>query len=180
MNSKKEMEAVEFGTDDFWDLADAWWTRAMQHREEFGSAEKTPSPMVGEADVERAEARFRESLLREELRELAGLGVPGLLRYLYTAELNSAEFVGLDLEPLRPDWRGYCVPVGNQRAMNVGFQITKPVSRRAGGEVEHATCQPTVDEVAQAIQVLMGWLVRNETIPGMEFGALSPDESELR
>ena len=46
--------------------------------------------------------------------------------------------------------------------------------------MEHATCQPTVDEVAQAIQVLMGWLVRNETIPGMEFGALSPDESELR
>ena len=74
MNSKKEMEAVEFGTEDFWDLADAWWTRAMQHREEFGSAEKTPSPMVGEADVERAEARFRESLFARNCGSWPGWG----------------------------------------------------------------------------------------------------------
>ena len=136
--------------------------------------------MVGEADLERAQAGLSAAVLREEFRGLAGIGVPGLLRYIFTGELNTAELVGLDLQPLRDDSRGYCVPVGPSRAMSVGFQIRKPVSVRAGGELEYVSTQPTVDEVSHAIQVMMGWLVRNELLPGMEMGDLSPDEAELR
>ena len=176
LNQEKKVSPL-FGSEEHWDLVDDWYADLLGHRAVFDDVD-CECPTVGEADLVKVQAVRSQSALRSRLRDLLGGSVP--LAHVFTGCLNTAERLGLDDQPVRGDARNYVVPVGPEKEMSVAFQVHKPVAIREGGEKLYESVQPTTEEVVDAIQVMMGWLETNETIPAMEFGHLKPSAVEVR